>query len=117
MERLLTAELAADLADLLAAVSEQSRLGRAYCDEADYWTNHVHDLDVDDAETIAWLLDEVAGSPWLTSDQCERARAWAASLRDLPGWTRGPRANDEMGLLALPRSSPPTPLHERPGTS
>lgn len=88
MERLLSAKQAADLAGLLAAVSEQPRLGRECRDEAGYWASQIDPgLDVHDARTITWLLEDVAASPWLPDPMEQWARAWAASLGEL---TRGP---------------------------
>jgi hypothetical protein len=49
VEPLLNSKQATDLVGLLAAVSEQSRLGREYRDAAGYWAGQVHPgLDEDD---------------------------------------------------------------------
>jgi hypothetical protein len=86
MEPLLNAKQATDLTVLLNAVSEQAPLGRAYRDEAGYWATHVAPgLDVEDAKTIAWLLEDVAGSRWLPGHLEQWVRAWAASLEELTG--------------------------------
>ena len=84
MEPLLSPKQATDLVGLLAAVSEQTRLGREYRDEADYWASQVElELAAEDAQTIAGLLQDVAGSPWLPAHIEQWARAWAASLEEL----------------------------------
>jgi hypothetical protein len=73
-----------DLTDLLVSVAEQRRLGRSQRDEADYWASQVRPaLDVDDAQTIAWLLLDIAGHPLLPDQLCQRARAWATALERL----------------------------------
>lgn len=91
MEPLLSAKQATDLTGLLMAVSEQARVGREYRDEADYWASQVEPaLDIDDAQTIAWLLWEVAGSRWLPGHMEQWARAWAASLEELTGGGTAP---------------------------
>jgi hypothetical protein len=87
-EPLLNSKQATDLAGLLGTVSEQDRLGREYRDEADYWASQVDPrLAAEDARTIAWLLRDVAGSPWLPEPVGQWARAWAANLEDLTGGT------------------------------
>jgi hypothetical protein len=83
-ELLLNTKQATDLVGLLGTVSEQTRLGREYRDEADYWASQVDPrLDAEDARTIAWLLRDVAGSPWLPEPVEQWVRAWAANLEDL----------------------------------
>ena len=83
---LLSFTQATDLAGLLMAVSQQARLGPEYRDQADYWASQVEpELDADGAQTIAGLLEDVAGSPWLPAHMEQRARAWAASLEELAG--------------------------------
>jgi hypothetical protein len=83
---LLTALQASDLVGLLAAVSEQAHLGASYRDEAGCWASQVDPrLDAEDAQTIAWLLWDVAGSPWLPEPVEQWAKSWAASLEDLSG--------------------------------
>jgi hypothetical protein len=42
-------------------------------------------LAAEDAETIVWLLQEVAGSPWLPEPMEQCARSWVASLEELSG--------------------------------
>jgi hypothetical protein len=42
-------------------------------------------LAAEDAETIVWLLQEVAGSPWLPRPMEQWARSWVASLEELSG--------------------------------
>jgi hypothetical protein len=42
-------------------------------------------LAAEDAETIVWLLQEVAGSPWLPEPMEQWARSWLASLEELSG--------------------------------
>ena len=89
-EWLLSFKEVAELADLLEAVSKQALLGHLWCRDADYWAEQVRpELDVDDAETVGGLLDEVAGSPWLPGPMQQQARAWAATLQELVG---GPAA-------------------------
>lgn len=79
----------ADLTDLLASVAEQQRLGRSQRDEADYWASQIRPaLDIDDAQTIAWLLLDIAEHPLVPDRLCQRARAWATALERL-----GPRAD------------------------
>jgi hypothetical protein len=76
VEPLLNPKQATDLVGLLAAVSEQSRLGREYRDAAGYWAGQVHPgLDEDDPQTIAWLLGGIAGSPSLPGHVEQWARA------------------------------------------
>ena len=83
---LLNARQATDLAGLLAAVSGQEHLGHEYRDDADYWAGQVDPgLAADDAQTIAWLLWDVAGSPWLPEPVEQWARSWAGSLEELAG--------------------------------
>ena len=66
MESLLSSAQATDLVGLLAVVSVQTHLGHEYREEADYWAGQVDPgLAADDARTIVWLLEEVAGSLWL----------------------------------------------------
>jgi hypothetical protein len=84
LEPLLSLKQATDLAGLLTAVSQQARLGPEYRDQADYWASQIKpELDTDGAETIAGLLQDVAGSPWLPAHIEQWARAWAASLEEL----------------------------------
>jgi hypothetical protein len=84
LEPLLSLKQATDLAGLLTAVSQQARLGPEYRDQADYWASQIKpELDTDGAETIAGLLQDVAGSPWLPVHIEQWARAWAASLEEL----------------------------------
>jgi hypothetical protein len=78
---LLNPKQATDLASLLVAVSQQARLGPEYRDQADYWASQVEP----GAQTIAGLLEDVAGSPWLPAHMEQWARAWAASLEELAG--------------------------------
>ena len=86
MEQLLNSAQATDLVGLLGAVSEQTRLGREDRDEADYWASQVDPrLAAEDARTIAWLLRDVAGSPWLPEPMEQWARSWLASLEELSG--------------------------------
>jgi hypothetical protein len=42
-------------------------------------------LAAEDAETIVWLLQEAAGSPWLPEPMEQCARSWVASLEELSG--------------------------------
>ena len=73
-----------DLTDLLASVAEQQRLGRSQRDEADYWASQIQSaLDIDDAQTVAWLLLDIAGHPLVPDQLCQRARAWATALERL----------------------------------
>jgi hypothetical protein len=86
MEPLLNSRQVTDLVGLLAAVSVEVHLGHEYRDEADYWAGQVDPgLAADDAETIAWLLWDVAGSPWLPEPVEQWARSWAGSLEELTG--------------------------------
>ena len=79
----------ADLTDLLASIAKQQRLGRSQRDEADYWASQIQPaLDIDDAQTIAWLLLDIAGHPLVPDRLGQRARAWATALEHL-----GPRAD------------------------
>jgi hypothetical protein len=88
MEPLLSSAQATDLVALLAVVSVHAHLGHEYRDEADYWAGQVDSgLDAENAETIAWLLQEVAGSPWLPEHMVWWARSWVASLEELSGGT------------------------------
>jgi hypothetical protein len=74
----------ADLAGLLAAVSVQARLGSGYRNEAGYWAGQVGSgLNADALQSIAWLLEEVAGSPWLSEPLQQWASAWARTIREL----------------------------------
>jgi len=91
VDPLLNPKQATDLGGLLAAVSQQYRLGREYRDEAGYWASQVQPgLDQDDAQTTAWLLEDVAGLPWLPGAVEQWARAWAASLEELFGGIEAP---------------------------
>lgn len=86
MEPLLSPKQATDLVGLLAAVSEQTRLGHEYRDEAEYWASQVDPkLTAEDAQTITGLLQDVADSRWLPARMEQWARAWAASLEELTG--------------------------------
>jgi hypothetical protein len=86
METLLSSAQATDLVGLLAVVSAQSHLGHEHRDEADYWAGQVDPgLAAEDADSIVWLLQEVAGSPWLPRPMEQWARSWAASLEELTG--------------------------------
>ena len=88
MEPLLNSKQATDLVGLLAVVAVQTHLGHEYREEADYWAGHVDPgLAAEDAETIVWLLQEVAGSPWLPEPMEQWTRSWLASLEDLTGTT------------------------------
>ena len=88
MEPLLSSAQATDLVALLAVVSVQAHLGHEYRHEADYWAGQVDPgLDAENAETIVWLLQEVAGSPWLPEHMVQWARSWVASLEELTGDT------------------------------
>ena len=88
MEPLLNSKQATDLVGLLAAVSEQARLGHEYRDEANYWASQVDPgLAAEDAQTIVWLLQQVAGSPWLPEHMEQWARSWVAGLEELTGGT------------------------------
>ena len=89
-EPLLSSAQATDLVGLLAVVSAEPHLGHAYRDEADYWAGQVDPgLAAEDAETIVWLLQEVAGSPWLPEPMEQWARSWVASLEELTGGAGG----------------------------
>jgi hypothetical protein len=81
MESLLSSAQATDLVGLLAVVSVQTHLGHEYREEADYWAGQVDPgLAADDARTIVWLLEEVAGSAWLPSPWSSGpAAGWSAS--------------------------------------
>lgn len=86
VEPLLNRRQASDLTGLLAAVSVQTHLSHEYRDEADYWSGQVDpELAAEDAQTIAWLLWDVAGSSWLPEPVEQWARSWASSLEDLSG--------------------------------
>jgi hypothetical protein len=88
VQQLLTSRQATDLVSLLAVVSDQTHLDHEYRNEADYWADQVDPgLAADDAQTIAWLLHDVAGSLWLPEHMEQWARAWAASLEELTGGT------------------------------
>jgi hypothetical protein len=90
MEALLGPKQAIDLADLLTAVSQQTHLGQQYRHQASYWAGQVQlGLGGDSAQTIAGLLQDVAGSPWLSVHMEQWARAWAASLEELTGGSAG----------------------------
>src|SRR5438093_4595364 len=66
VEVLLDPKQTADLVSLLGAVSAQDHLGSGYRDQAGYWASQVgFGLDAGDMQTIAWLLEDVAGSPWM----------------------------------------------------
>jgi hypothetical protein len=81
MDQSLTTEQVADLTDLLGTIAIQSRFARQHLDEAAYWAEQLRpELDADDAETIAWLLADVAGHPFLPERLYDRVHAWAASL-------------------------------------
>ena len=74
----------ADLASLLGVVSVQERLGSGYRNEADYWAGQVGSgLDADAMQSIAWLLEDVASSPWLPDPLEQRASSWARTIREL----------------------------------
>ncbi len=84
MDQLLDAQTTADLTKLLGALARQHRLARVYRDEASYWATQVRpDLDGDDAETIAWLLGEVATGYIITESVREQAKSWASRLERL----------------------------------
>jgi len=84
VEPLLNPKQTADLANLLAAVSSQDRLGSGYRNEADYWAGQVNaGLDGSEVHSIASLLEDVAGSPWLPEPMQQWARAWTATIREL----------------------------------
>jgi hypothetical protein len=55
-----------------------------YRHEAGYWAGQIQPgLGDDSAQTIAELLQDVAGSPWLPAHMEHWARAWTASLEEL----------------------------------
>jgi hypothetical protein len=84
VESLLNPKQTADLASLLSAVSSQARLGSGYRDQAGYWAGQVGPrLAAGDVQSIAWLLEDVAGSPWLPEPMQQWARAWAMTIREL----------------------------------
>jgi hypothetical protein len=84
VEPLLNPKQTADLANLLAAISSLDHLGSGYRSEADYWASQVGSgLDRSDVHSIAWLLEDVAGSPWLSEPVQQWARAWTATIREL----------------------------------
>ncbi|HEX2375806.1 MAG TPA: hypothetical protein VHO93_17645 [Actinomycetota bacterium] len=86
MEPLLNSKQATDLVGLLAVVAVQTHLGHEYREEADYWAGQVDPgLAAEDAETIVWLLEEVAGSLWLPRPMEQWARSWVVSLEELAG--------------------------------
>jgi hypothetical protein len=59
-------------------------LGRSQRDEADYWASQIQPaLNIDDAQTIAWLLLDIAGHPLVPDQLSQRARAWATALERL----------------------------------
>jgi hypothetical protein len=73
-----------DLASLLGHVSMHVHLGQPSHSEADYWASHLGPtLDVEDAQVIASLLEDVAGSPRLPEPVQQWARAWAATIIEL----------------------------------
>ncbi|HKO85273.1 MAG TPA: hypothetical protein VJ140_12115 [Actinomycetota bacterium] len=82
MEQLLSSAQATDLVGLLAVVSVQTHLGHEYREEADYWAGQVDPgLAADDAQIIAWLLWDVAASPWLPEPVERWARSWRPASR------------------------------------
>lgn len=84
MEVLLDSKQTADLASLLGAVSAQDHLGSDYRDQAGYWAGQVDlGLDAGDMQIIAWLLEDVAGSPWMAEPLQQWASAWAMTIREL----------------------------------
>ena len=84
MESLLNPKQTADLASLLSAVSAQARLGSGDRDQAGYWADQVGPrLAAGDVQIIAWLLEDVAGSPWLPEPMQQWARAWTTTIREL----------------------------------
>ncbi len=88
MDQLLDAHQTVDLTKLLGALARQHRLARVYRDEASYWATQVRpDLDGDDAETIAWLLGEVASGYIISEAVREQAKDWAGRLERLVGAT------------------------------
>jgi hypothetical protein len=75
---------AGELTALLASICQQLRFTRVQRDEAAYWAHQVQvqpDLDPDDAETIAWLLADVAEQPFLLQPLHQRAQSWTAHLQ------------------------------------
>jgi hypothetical protein len=90
VETLLNPKQTDDLTSLLAAVSVQVRLGSGYREEADYWAGQVESsLAGADLQRIAWLLEDVAGSPWLPDPIQQWARTWTATIKELTGWQEG----------------------------
>jgi len=90
MELLLNSKQTADLANLLEAVSSQVRLGSGYRSEAGYWAGQIGPgLKADDIQRIGWLLEDVAGSPWLPEAMQQWAKAWALTIMEL---TNGQKA-------------------------
>jgi len=84
VESLLNLKQVTDLANLLGAISSQVRLGSGYRNEAGYWASQVGPgLNASDVHSIASLLEDVAGSPWLPEPMQQWARAWTATIRDL----------------------------------
>ncbi len=84
MDAQLDSRQTADLASLLGMVSAQERLGSGYRNEADYWAGQVgFGLDADAMQSVAWLLEDVAGSPWLPDPLEQRASVWARTIRKL----------------------------------
>jgi hypothetical protein len=74
----------ADLTSLLGVVSAQERLGSGHRNEADYWAGQIcFGLDAGDMQVIVWLLEDVAGSPWLPDPLQQWAGAWARTIREL----------------------------------
>ena len=83
VEVVLDPKQTADLASLLGAISAQEHLGSGYRDQAGYWASQVGlGLDADDMQVIAWLLEDVAGSPWMAKPLQQWASAWAMTLRE-----------------------------------
>jgi hypothetical protein len=84
MEPLFNPKQAADLSNLLAAVSAEDHLGSGYRNEADYWASQVRPgLHASEVHHIALLLEDVAGSPWLSEPVQQWAKAWIATIREL----------------------------------
>jgi hypothetical protein len=84
VEVLLDPKQTADLVSLLGAVSAQDHLGSGYRDQAGYWASQVgFGMDAGDMQTIAWLLEDVAGSPWMADPLQQWASAWAMTIREL----------------------------------
>jgi hypothetical protein len=84
VDPLLNPEQAADLADLLAEVSAHDHLSSGYRNQAGYWASQVGpDLQPSDAWNIASLLEDVAGSPWLSRPMEQWARAWMGTIEEL----------------------------------